>query len=429
MATNIDVGLVAGTAHNIPFNKVSSYKSQGDLRSKEYTQLHSGLNPVHSLPLNNQKKNKKTFNQLDTTDMSLLHHPQPSSTVKQNDNSDKSNGAGPAPHYLRDVSKIPIVTPRPSSAMLPLSNGQQVGSPQLPPVITQDMRDQTNLPDELPQVNCIARARIPTTQGPDIFLHLYENNIDSKEHLAIVFGEDIRSRSLFKQRPGETQQDRMTRGAYVGELYPGRTTADSDNTRTLHFTPEGDLIIDDLTFAEPTLVRIHSECYTGETAWSARCDCGEQFDQAGKIMGENGHGCMVYLRQEGRGIGLGEKLKAYNLQDLGADTVEANLMLRHPADARNFSLATAILLDLGLVEIKLLTNNPDKIIAVEGKHQEVTVSERIPMIPLSWSHSHENGSNGVSKKGINSKEIEGYLSTKIERMGHLLEKPIKIGNQ
>lgn len=286
------------------------------------------------------------------------------------------------------------------------------------PNITSQQRAKLSLPDTLPIVKCIARARIPTTQGPEIFLHLYENNMDKKEHLAIVFGEDIRSRSLFKQRPGETQQDRMTRGAYVGKLYPGRDMADKDEKQQLElrFDAQGNLNPEYHTYNEPTLVRIHSECYTGETAWSARCDCGEQFDEAGKMMGELGHGCIVYLRQEGRGIGLGEKLKAYNLQDLGADTVQANLMLRHPADGRSFSLATAILQDLGLIQIKLLTNNPDKIVAVEGKHRQVQVLERIPMIPLAWKN----------QDGIKSKEIEGYLSTKIERMGHLLEKPLKI---
>lgn len=206
----------------------------------------------------------------------------------------------------------------------------------------------------------------------------------------------------------------------MGKLFPGRVDADHDShsNMSLNFDTDGDLIREpSTTFMEdPCIVRIHSECYTGETAWSARCDCGEQFDEAGRIMGNDGHGCIVYLRQEGRGIGLGEKLKAYNLQDLGADTVQANLILRHPADGRSFSLATAILLDLGLAEIKLLTNNPDKILAVEGKNRDIKVLERVPMVPLAWK----------TEDGIKSKEIEGYLSTKIERMGHLLEKPLKI---
>lgn len=274
------------------------------------------------------------------------------------------------------------------------------------------------LPDELPLVQCIARARIPTTNGPEIFLHLYSNNQDKKEHLAIVFGEDIRSRSLYKYRPNESHSDRMIRGAYVGKLYPGRKDADYDKTSNMRLNFDektGDLIIDPTTtWCQPTLARIHSECYTGETAWSARCDCGEQFDEAGRLMGLKGHGCIVYLRQEGRGIGLGEKLKAYNLQDLGADTVQANLLLRHPADKRSFGLATSILLDLGLNEIELLTNNPDKIIAVEGKQRLVHVRERVPMIPLAWK----------GEEGVKSKEVEGYLRTKVEKMGHLLSKPI-----
>lgn len=273
------------------------------------------------------------------------------------------------------------------------------------------------LPDVLPVVQCIARARIPTTQGPEIFLHLYSNDQDNKEHLAIVFGEDIRSKSLYKYRTGESQSDRMIRGAYVGKLYPGRKNADFDKSTgmKLEFNEEnGELIINsDTTWCNPTLVRIHSECYTGETAWSARCDCGEQFDEAGRLMGLQGHGCIVYLRQEGRGIGLGEKLKAYNLQDLGADTVQANLLLRHPADKRSFGLATAILLDLGLTDIQLLTNNPDKIIAVEGKKRLVHVRERVPMVPLAWQ----------GEAGVKSKEVEGYLRTKVEKMGHLLSRP------
>jgi GTP cyclohydrolase II len=129
-------------------------------------------------------------------------------------------------------------------------------------------------------------------------------------------------------------------------------------------------------------------------------------------------GVIIYLRQEGRGIGLGEKLKAYNLQDLGSDTVEANLLLRHPADARSYGLATAMLVDLGLGAdsapdgIRLLTNNPDKVRAVEGPNREVLVKERVPMIPLAWRTG--------GKRGIRSAEIEGYLRTKIGKMGHMI---------
>ena len=270
--------------------------------------------------------------------------------------------------------------------------------------------------ENLPEVDCVVRARIPTyvirviassieltccrTTGTEMFLHLYQNSIDQKEHLAIVFGPRIRSTSLDRVRPGETEMDRMIRGAYSGRLYPGRTTSKLDEkVEEAH---------------EPPLVRIHSECYTGETAWSARCDCGEQLDEAARVMSmPSSGGVIIYLRQEGRGIGLGEKLKAYNLQDLGSDTVEANLLLRHPADARSYGLATAMLMDLGLHDIRLLTNNPEKVRAVEGPRREVRVVERIPMIPLAWRTG--------GKTGVQGKEVGEYLRTKIERMGHMLE--------
>ncbi|KAI1501341.1 GTP cyclohydrolase II [Biscogniauxia marginata] len=264
--------------------------------------------------------------------------------------------------------------------------------------------------ETLPEVQCIVRARIPTVTGTEMFLHLYANNADNKEHLAIVFGPHIRSKSLDAPREGETEMDRMVRGAYTGRLYPGRT-----RSGMMGSSAEGELAGAVPVQSGPPLVRIHSECYTGETAWSARCDCGEQLDEAARLMSlptaaPNG-GIIIYLRQEGRGIGLGEKLKAYNLQDLGSDTVEANLLLRHPADARSYGLATAMLLDLGQEEVKLLTNNPDKIRAVEGPNREIRVTERVAMVPLSWK----------GKGGFKSQEVEGYLKTKIEKMGHMLE--------
>jgi GTP cyclohydrolase II len=259
-----------------------------------------------------------------------------------------------------------------------------------------------------------------------MFLHLYHNDLDNKEHLAIVFGSHIRSRSLDRVRPGETEMDRMIRGAYVGKLHPGRISSwvDDENKAVGSHTSQPRPRI------EPPLVRIHSECYTGETAWSARCDCGEQLDEAARLMSfpvqdlssdappetqslrsQSAGGVIIYLRQEGRGIGLGEKLKAYNLQDLGSDTVEANLLLRHPADARSYGLATAMLTDLDCGAdtipegIRLLTNNPDKVRAIEGPNREVMVKERVPMIPLAWRTG--------GQKGIKSSEIEGYLRTKV----------------
>jgi GTP cyclohydrolase II len=223
--------------------------------------------------------------------------------------------------------------------------------------------------------------------------------VDNKEHLAIVFGKNIRSKSLDAVREGETEMDRMVRGAYTGRLFPGRTTSGIGPATPQEEQPPQ-------ASDQPPLVRIHSECYTGETAWSARCDCGEQLDEAARLMslpGNKAGGIIIYLRQEGRGIGLGEKLKAYNLQDLGSDTVEANLLLRHPADARSYGLATAMLLDLGQPEVRLLTNNPDKIRAVEGPNREVVVKERVAMVPLSWK----------GRGGFRSQEVEGYLKTKV----------------
>ena len=266
----------------------------------------------------------------------------------------------------------------------------------------------------LPEVNCVVRARIPTVTGAEMFLHLYQNNIDNKEHLAIVFGPHIRSKTMDAPRPGETERDRMIRGAYTGRLHPGRISSRMDSQslggRAEGPTSDSSSLINQSASKSAPLVRIHSECYTGETAWSARCDCGEQLDEAARLMSlpSSTGGVIVYLRQEGRGIGLGEKLKAYNLQDLGSDTVEANLLLRHPADARSYGLATAILLDLGLggdTGIKLLTNNPDKVRAVEGLNRDVIVKERVAMVPLAWKTG--------GKRGIHSEEIEGYLRTKV----------------
>ncbi|KAH7015659.1 GTP cyclohydrolase II-domain-containing protein [Ilyonectria destructans] len=261
--------------------------------------------------------------------------------------------------------------------------------------------------ETLPEVKCIVRARIPTVAGTEMFLHLYTNNVDNKEHLAIVFGNDIRSESLDAPQEGETQMDRMVRGAYTGRLFPGRMTSGmgAGVAPGREGQPQA---------TQAPLVRIHSECYTGETAWSARCDCGEQLDEAARLMSlpnNKSGGIIIYLRQEGRGIGLGEKLKAYNLQDLGSDTVEANLILRHPADARSYGLATAMLRDLGQQDVRLLTNNPDKIRAVEGPNREVVVTERVAMVPLSWK----------GRGGFRSEEVEGYLKTKIEKMGHMLD--------
>jgi GTP cyclohydrolase II len=147
-------------------------------------------------------------------------------------------------------------------------------------------------------------------------------------------------------------------------------------------------------------VRVHSECLTGEALHSLRCDCGAQLEEALRRAAEEG-GAVVYLRQEGRGIGLFEKIRAYTLQDQGMDTVEANLALGHDADLRRFGAAAAVLRRAGYDRVRLLTNNPEKIAAL--RIGGVTVTERIP---LHVGFSHHN---------------QGYMATKIARMGHLEE--------
>ncbi|KAB2807421.1 bifunctional 3,4-dihydroxy-2-butanone-4-phosphate synthase/GTP cyclohydrolase II [Pimelobacter simplex] len=154
-----------------------------------------------------------------------------------------------------------------------------------------------------------------------------------------------------------------------------------------------------LTDAGPVLTRVHSECLTGDVFGSSRCDCGPQLNEAMDRIVEEGRGVVIYLRgHEGRGIGLVAKLQAYQLQDGGRDTVDANLDLGLPADARHYGAATQILKDLGVSEVRLLTNNPDKVSSLED--YGVTVTERVPLTP------HPNGHN------------LSYLLTKRDRMGH-----------
>ena len=151
---------------------------------------------------------------------------------------------------------------------------------------------------------------------------------------------------------------------------------------------------------EPALVRVHSECMTGDVFGSSRCDCGEQLDDSLRFLREEGRGALLYLRQEGRGIGLANKISAYTLQEQGLDTVEANLALGLPEDGRDYRVAAEMLLDLGVRRARLLTNNPAKVEGL-GRHG-VAVLERVPL--------------GISPNPSNV----GYLRTKREKMGHLL---------
>ncbi|RLE07016.1 bifunctional 3,4-dihydroxy-2-butanone-4-phosphate synthase/GTP cyclohydrolase II [Candidatus Aerophobetes bacterium] len=156
---------------------------------------------------------------------------------------------------------------------------------------------------------------------------------------------------------------------------------------------------------EDVLVRVHSQCLTGDTFKSLRCDCGEQLEASLRMIGESDCGVLLYLNQEGRGIGLLNKLKAYELQDKGMDTVEANHKLGFKADLRDYGIGAQILADLGLHRIRLLTNNPRKIVGLKGYGLEV--SERIPL---------------EVKPNKNNKR---YLETKQKKLGHLLHTPVK----
>jgi GTP cyclohydrolase II len=199
-----------------------------------------------------------------------------------------------------------------------------------------------------PHLEDLVQTPIPTRHG-DFILHFYSNTIDNKEHVALVKGK----------------------------------VADKDNV----------------------LVRIHSECFTGDVLGSRRCDCGEQLDMAMEMISEANAGILLYLRQEGRGIGLLKKLQAYNLQDQGLDTVDANIHLGHLADEREYNIAALILESLQVKSIQLITNNPKKIDSLErlGIH----VVKRIPI------------------EVIAHKDNLDYLKTKAKKMAHMLFEPKK----
>ena len=195
-------------------------------------------------------------------------------------------------------------------------------------------------------VHRVAEARLPTEDHGEWRIVGYRNDVDDHEHVALAYGE--------------------------------------------------------LEGKESVLVRMHSKCLTGDVFHSMRCDCGWQLHTAMDMIQSAGCGVIVYLDQEGRGIGLINKLKAYALQDGGADTVEANEQLGFKPDLRNYGIGAQILLDLGLTSIRPITNNPKKLVGLEG--YGLRVDERVPIIPPS------------------TEENTGYLETKRDKMGHLLAK-------
>ena len=161
------------------------------------------------------------------------------------------------------------------------------------------------------------------------------------------------------------------------------------------------LTLGDMQGPDPVLIRVHSECLTGDAFASHRCDCGPQLQAALQAISERGWGCLLYLRQEGRGIGLHAKIQAYHLQDKGADTLDANLMLGLPADGRDYSIASGMLSALDIQEVSLLTNNPNKV--EQLRSHQINVVEMVPLIVGVGEHNRE------------------YLQTKGQRMGHFIK--------
>tara|TARA_B100001093_G_scaffold131822_1_gene124376 strand:+ start:31060 stop:31698 length:639 start_codon:yes stop_codon:yes gene_type:complete len=161
------------------------------------------------------------------------------------------------------------------------------------------------------------------------------------------------------------------------------------------------LTLGDMSGPDPVLIRLHSECLTGDALGSLRCDCGPQLDAALRAIAQRGWGCLLYLRQEGRGIGLHAKIQAYHLQDRGADTLDANLMLGLPGDGRDYGIAAKMLQSLNIDSVSLLSNNPNK------KDQLTALGiDVVELIPLVVGVGEGNRS---------------YLETKVERMGHTIE--------
>ena len=217
-----------------------------------------------------------------------------------------------------------------------------------------------------------------------------------RHHLRIVSIEDlIRYRHLRDKLVERVASVRLPTpyGEFIAQAY--HFVLD-ENEDLLHIA----LVMGDVAGQENVLVRVHSECFTGDVLGSLRCDCGPQLHKAMEIIQEEGRGVILYMRQEGRGIGLFHKLKAYELQEKGLDTVEANVALGYDADLRDYGVGAQILADLGLKSIRILTNNPRKIVGLQGYGLKIT--ERVPL--------------EVAANPFNA----FYLHAKQEKMGHLL---------
>ena len=208
----------------------------------------------------------------------------------------------------------------------------------------------------------ITSAKLPTRHG-EFDIHIFEND-EGQEHVMLTVGLPVVDQHMTDSSPSQT----------------------------------------DATRAEKTipLIRIHSECLTGDAFSSLKCDCGPQLNTAMQAIQETGCGAILYLRQEGRGIGLTNKIRAYALQDQGHDTLDANLMLGLPVDARIYDMCGPMLAHIGVDAVRLITNNPDKV-AYLTEHG-INVVERVPLLV-----------------GVNDMNAE-YLATKRDRMGHLLDK-------
>jgi GTP cyclohydrolase II len=191
-------------------------------------------------------------------------------------------------------------------------------------------------------VSLVASAKLPTRFGA-FAIHVFVDAASGKEHLALVYGQ-----------PDTTQ---------------------------------------------PVLCRVHSECLTGDALFSLRCDCGSQLSEAMRRVAEQGSGVILYLRQEGRNIGLGNKIRAYDLQDRGADTVEANLELGFEPDARDYGMCREMFAHFSIGKVRLMTNNPNKVAALQALGIEVV--ERLPLITGETSHN------------------QSYLATKRDKLGHI----------